>query len=285
MKIFKIAVDAGHGNNTPGKRTPDGYREHWINVKCANYCNEALKRCGFKTLKVAWNDLNSKDDADIGLTKRQNMIKAAGCDISVSFHANASGTGWNDANGAETLISDKDSAVGDSKKLAEAVQRRICEGTKQKNRGVKRQALSMCNCTKMGVKAAILIEIGFMTNRDEAELMKGEAFCKEQAEDVVKGICDYLNIKYIEEKSVKYPQVALPVLKKGEKGSEVKLLQQDLNFLKFKGKDGKALDVDGSFGDNTEYALKAWQKKHKLQVDGSYGKASYKKMQELLNLF
>lgn len=33
MSKKMIAIDAGHGSNTAGKRTPDGYREHWINVE------------------------------------------------------------------------------------------------------------------------------------------------------------------------------------------------------------------------------------------------------------
>ena len=38
--MTKIAIDAGHGSQTAGKRTPDGYREHWINVKTAYYLEQ-----------------------------------------------------------------------------------------------------------------------------------------------------------------------------------------------------------------------------------------------------
>ena len=54
----------------------------------------------------------------------------------------------------------------------------------------------MCNCNTMGTKAAILVEIGFMTNRAEADLMRTDAFCKEQAEEVAHAVCDYLGVKY-----------------------------------------------------------------------------------------
>ena len=56
--------------------------------------------------------------------------------------------------------------------------------------------LAMCNCVAMGVKAACLVEIGFMTNEHEAELMKTDAFCKEQGEEVAKGVLDYLGINF-----------------------------------------------------------------------------------------
>lgn len=192
---YKVAIDAGHGSNTAGKRTPDGYREHWINVACASFCDTALKRCGIDTVRVAWDDTNAKDDEDVALATRQKIIKANGCQVSVSFHANAYGNGWNDANGVETLISNKYPA--DSKKLATIVQSFLVQGTKQKNRGVKTQSLAMCNCNAMGTKASILVEIGFMTNVVEASLMKTDKFCREQAEEVAHGICDYLGVKYI----------------------------------------------------------------------------------------
>lgn len=198
---IKIAIDAGHGSNTAGKRTPDGYREHWINVKCANYCADALKRCGFEVEKVAFNDENAKDDSDVSLSKRQAQIKKAGCAASVSFHANASGDGktYNTGRGVETLVATKDNQIGDSLALAKKVQTRLIEGTEQKNRGVKRQDLAMCNCPALGVKAAILVEIGFMTNKEEADLMKTDVFCKEQAEEVAHGICDYFGKEYKKE--------------------------------------------------------------------------------------
>ena len=195
ISAYKVAIDAGHGSNTAGKRTPDGYREHWINVASASFCEAALKRCGIDTLRVAWDDTNAKDDEDVALSTRQNLIKLNKCQASVSFHANAYGSGWNDAQGVETLISNK--APGDSLALAKLVQGYLIQGTPQKNRGVKTQSLAMCNCSVMGTRASILVEIGFMTNKMEADLMKADKFCKEQAEEVAHGICDYLGVKYI----------------------------------------------------------------------------------------
>lgn len=202
-KKIKIAVDAGHGSNTAGKRTPDGYREHWINVKCAYYCRKALIRSGFSVLKVGWDDADAKDDSDVSLTTRQKQIKNAKCDASVSFHANAHGNGkkYTSANGAETLIHVNNSKDGDSAAFAKCIQKRLVKGTTQSNRGVKEQELAMCNCIAMGVDAAALVEIGFMTNEREAELMKTDAFCKEQGEDVARGVCDYYGVDYVKEES------------------------------------------------------------------------------------
>lgn len=201
---YVVAIDAGHGSNTAGKRTPDGYREHWINVKCASYFDKAMKRCGVKTVKVAWDDDNATDDVDITLLERQRTVKNSAATISISFHANAHGSGaeWTSGQGIETLIHTDGLKANDSLRLANLVQSELIKGTPQKNRGVKRMELAMCNCVAMKTKASILIEIGFMTNKYEAELMKTEAFCKECAEETAKGVCKYLGIKYAEEKEM-----------------------------------------------------------------------------------
>ena len=210
----KAAVDAGHGSNTAGKRTPDGYREHWINVKCAGFFNEALKRCGFETIKTGWNDADAADDADTPLSTRQQQIKNAKCDISVSWHANAFGDGktYNDSQGIETLIHNDASKAGDSGKLALKVQNHLIKGTQQKNRGVKTQSLAMCNCVAMGTNASILIEIGFMTNKHEAELMQTDTFCLECAEEAAQGVCEYFGANYIKPNGSNISEAITPTM-------------------------------------------------------------------------
>jgi len=94
--------------------------------------------------------------------------------------------------------------------MATKIQARLVQGTKQKNRGVKKQSLAMCNCVAMNVKAACLVEIGFMTNKEEAALMKTEMFCKEQGEDVAKGFLDYVGIKV--DNSISTPITNSPVI-------------------------------------------------------------------------
>lgn len=66
-------------------------------------------------------------------------------------------------------------------------------------------------------------------------------------------------------------------LKKGSKGDSVKDLQKNLNKVL-----GTTLDVDGSFGSLTENAVKAFQQKYGLDVDGHFGPKSKAKMEEVL---
>lgn len=55
-------------------------------------------------------------------------------------------------------------------------------------------------------------------------------------------------------------------LKKGSSGTQVRQLQEQLN------KNGFQLDVDGKFGDKTQAAVREWQKKSGVGVDGKVGR-------------
>lgn len=79
-------------------------------------------------------------------------------------------------------------------------------------------------------------------------------------------------------KKTSKPTIANPTLKNGSSNIQVKYLQQDLNYIL-----GTKLATDCIFGANTASALKQFQKKYGLVVDGIYGKKSYAKMKKLLS--
>ena len=216
MSKIKVAIDSGHSITTAGKRTPpfikdvdvygDGkvivkrgeqYREHAANTGVAYLLDIELRKRGYDTVKTGWNDSNPYDDTyDTPLTIRQQVIRNAKCDYSISVHFNAHGNGntFTTAQGVEILI--HNSSAGDSKSMADFVLKELVKGSKQTNRGVKTQALSMCNCNTMGTKAAILLELCFMTNEREAhELMANSKFWAECAKEVADGFENYLKSK------------------------------------------------------------------------------------------
>lgn len=88
---------------------------------------------------------------------------------------------------------------------------------------------------------------------------------------------DY-HFRYTGEKKVGEIGMNLSVLKKGIKGNEVKSLQILLKAYGFKGSNNKVLDIDGSFGANTEFAVKNYQKKNSLEVDGVVGYNTWYKL-------
>ena len=285
-----INIDAGHGTNTAGKRTPpfpydvkvnekmtvkkgEQFREHIANVGVAYFLEQELKRCGFDTMRTGWNDDNAYNDPDTPLADRQKAIKKAKCDYSISIHFNAYGDGksFNSANGIGIYIHDK--YYGESEKMAKIVLGELLGGTRQKDRGVTPAALAMCNCSKMGTKAAILVELAFMTNLKEATtMMANEKYWKESAIEICKGICEYTGIKYVEEK-----YIPTNTITKDSSQEDIKWAQEKLNgvlpswFPKLK--------VDGSYGPKTRIAvLIYWDQlgwgKHMMDDGTRIGKAT-----------
>lgn len=69
--------------------------------------------------------------------------------------------------------------------------------------------------------------------------------------------------------------VSLPILKKGSKGCYVKLLQHLLNIHGCTDPNKKPLEIDGSFGPATQYALATFQSFEKLKADCVCGAESW----------
>ncbi|CRZ35219.1 N-acetylmuramoyl-L-alanine amidase [Herbinix hemicellulosilytica] len=268
----KVNIDAGHGSNTAGKRTPpfpydvvindkitvkkgEQFREHIASVGVSYYLEQELKRHGFETTKTGWNDSNAFDDPDTSISDRQAAIKKAKCDYSISVHFNAYGDGkdFNSASGVVIYFHDK--YPGQSKKMAETVLKNLMENSGQNNRGVSAKALGMCNCNSLGTKAAILIELAFMTNlREAVSMMANEAFWKESAKKICKGICEYTGVKYKPDNYMPAESVTPESSK-----ADIRWVQERLNVVlpqiyDYPVKDIIPLKVDGVFGPKTRIA-------------------------------
>lgn len=83
---------------------------------------------------------------------------------------------------------------------------------------------------------------------------------------------DYV-LRYNEE--VKTVTIILPVLSKGSKCPEVGMVQALLNSLGYTGKTGRPLSTDHDFGNNTEYAVKNFQRAHNLGQGGVVDEKTY----------
>jgi hypothetical protein len=79
-------------------------------------------------------------------------------------------------------------------------------------------------------------------------------------------------VEYSDEEVRNVVRIELSVLQKGSKGEQVKTLQRLLNAF------GSNLNVDGDFGIKTDSALKSYQKKNSLQVDGICGVMSWESL-------
>jgi peptidoglycan hydrolase-like protein with peptidoglycan-binding domain len=78
---------------------------------------------------------------------------------------------------------------------------------------------------------------------------------------------------------------ALPILRRGSKGEQVKFLQDMLNQADRKQNFGNPppLKVDGDFGPQTETAVKNFQKYYGLVIDGVVGPKTWAKLQAVVN--
>ena len=108
---------------------------------------------------------------------------------------------------------------------------------------------------------------------------------KEIAESAAKGLCEYFGIPYVEEtKPVSVPtpveqDVTIPMqvrmLRRGMWGADVKTLQAALIAYGFS---CGAAGADGDFGVGTDAALRKFQTKYGLGVDGIAGNATWSKL-------
>ena len=264
---MRIAIDAGHGYNTPGKRSPafknkvtnkyaghivtvekgECFREHIANVGVAYYLAKELERCGVDIFKSGWTGLDgTKDLTDLSIVARQTAIRNAKCDYAISVHFNAYGDAetFNSSKGYETFYHSVASKVGDGKAFATAIHSQLVS-KEQANRGIKNSsAFGMCNSVGMGVKAACLVELAFMTNQYEAENFFANPYVWYQyAVQIAKGVCNYAGINYIPY----MPKVSVTPLSSAE---DIAWLQHRLNC------NGANLVPDGVYGPITAQAVK-----------------------------
>lgn len=185
---MKIVVDAGHGYQTKGKQTVDGMKEYEFNRAVANYLKAELKK--LKGVKVFFSH---SDEKDVPLKERTTIANELKVDLFISIHANAYGYGrkWNGVSGIETYI--YKSRPKEAVDLSNVIQRELIVQTGRKNRGVKTADFYVLRKTKM---TAVLCECGFMTNKEEAQLLKTEAYRKKCAKAIAKAIQTYYQIPF-----------------------------------------------------------------------------------------
>lgn len=226
-----IALCDGHGPETPGKRTPtmpDGYimRENEFNRAVVAYLKIELERCGFRVLLVA------PEDTDTPLETRVQRANNAKADLYVSVHANAFDATFSGANpeGVETFVYPS----GESKRIGTIIHRHLLGGTKQMDRGVKDGAWLYVIANT--VMPAVLVEAAFMDSPREAELLRSDAFRREVAVEIAKGICEAYGVKYVTAETPKPTPAPSPTPAKTEgapiTGQSEATVEQMLTFVR-----------------------------------------------------
>lgn len=218
MGKYLVAIDAGHGINTAGKRSVklssdlyiDGVlirkkgqtiKEYEWNKAVSEYLAAALKRCGINTMYTA--DMTGK--TDIPLNSRANTANKKGADILISNHYNAIGScaKWQTRVKGLLVMHTKNSSSNSIKLGNLAVKHLEKDIDYEYSYGLMKDVdmsgftLAILRQTTM---PAILIEYGFMDYWNEAKLMLDKKHQEKCAEAVAKAVCEYFGVTYVAKK-------------------------------------------------------------------------------------
>ena len=176
--MLKIIIDAGHGPHTPGKRSPDGQlREFEFNEAVARRLKKKLHN--ENVLCIFSHDINR----DVPLNERITLANRMKANLFISIHANAFGTQWNEVNGIETFTWINARCV--TRSFATLIHQEVIKSTGRKNRGIKQGNFAVLRETNM---PAVLVECGFMTNKQEMKLLKEPMYQQQCADGISTGI-------------------------------------------------------------------------------------------------
>ena len=171
-------IDHGHGESTPGKRSPlfeDGtqLREYIFNRKVSSHLMRMLDEN-----EVCYHNLVPETENDVKLSKRvsrANALKSDNPSILISVHGNAFGSDWTNPSGIETYYC-KGSTKGET--IAQIFQDSLALQTGWKDRGIKTAGFYILKHTSM---PAILTENGFFSNKSECKKMMTDEWCEKIA--------------------------------------------------------------------------------------------------------
>ena len=179
-----IAVDAGHGLHTAGKRTPDGEREWSFNNRVVIALIDELHRLGLRTIRL--DDPSGQRDVPLGERTRKANNETA--DVLVSVHHNALTGRWGNHTGTE-IYSYPGSKK--SKELADKLQPKLAETYGLRNRGAKTANFHMLRESKM---PAILTEGGYMDSTIDIVKMRDNEVLKQAGITIARNVAEWLGV-------------------------------------------------------------------------------------------
>lgn len=185
--MAKIAIDAGHGKYTAGKRClksldKNETREWVLNNRIATELEVYLKNAGHETLRV--DDITGETDVSLyNRVKKANNWKA---DFYISVHHNA---GVKGGNGGGVVVYKYSGVTGKSKSAQEAIYEHVIkQGNLKGNRydGTLDGNFYVVKKTSM---PSVLIECGFMDSSTDIKYILDKEWSKKMALGIAEGIC------------------------------------------------------------------------------------------------
>lgn len=185
--MVKIAIDAGHGMNTAGKRTPVGEREWTFNNKVATAAIAKLNQ--YENVGILRVD-DSTGKTDVPLKTRTDRVNAWRADALVSVHHNAYLGRWGTHSGVETYT--HPNSMQQSKDIATVVHPLVVKAMGLNDRGIKTKNLHMLRESNM---PAILVEGAFMDSTIDIKKLRDDQILMAQGEAIAEGLAAYFKLK------------------------------------------------------------------------------------------
>ena len=198
-----IVVDPGHdyGKDYGAESNIDGvtYSETDLNMQAAEKLKTELEKRGYTVIMTRQNgERPSYGSLTESLTHRVNAANNINADLFISIHHNSATAS---ASGVETYytVTTQDDSFGgkldqsrieESKKLATAINNSISDKINAKNRGAKSDAGRSLFVLRNTNMPAVLIEVGFITNPDEAKRTADSNSQQEVAEAIASAVAN-----------------------------------------------------------------------------------------------
>jgi N-acetylmuramoyl-L-alanine amidase len=173
-----VVIDAGHGGKDPGATSCLGFQEKTVNLAVAQKVASLLGQSGVKAIMTRSND------TFIELEERAAIANRHDADLFVSIHADSCPD--SSIRGFTMYVSR--SASWSSRRAASAIAKSLAKAGLS-SRGTQRSDFRVLVQTR---GPAVLIELGYLSNRSEAGLLRDSSFQGRLAQAIASGIRDFL---------------------------------------------------------------------------------------------
>ncbi len=190
-----IAIDAGHGGPDGGATSKEGVIEKDITLAIALYLRDYLQEAGAVVRMTREDDRDLANPNTKGLSKRKTedlkerakLIRTENPDMLLSVHLNAiPSPRWD---GAQTFYTDKHQH---NETLATLIQEELKRTVVNTDRVAKKADSNLFLLRTSEVPTA-LIEVGFLSNPEEARKLATEAYQKQLAAGIYQGVLRYVS--------------------------------------------------------------------------------------------
>ena len=191
-KQAQVILDAGHGGSDPGKIGLNNLLEKDINLAIAKKLKVCLEKAGFEVVMTREADESVKgpeqgNKKSTDMRNRCAKIRETKPAMAVSIHQNSYPEEY--VKGAQVFYYGESQ---EGKELAEVLQKSlVAELDKENHRTAK--ANESYYLLKKTESPTVIVECGFLSNSQEAELLSDAEYQQKVAVAISKGIENYLN--------------------------------------------------------------------------------------------